>query len=42
MVEFLGMIFIILPKLEVMFEAFENIPAFTLFIMNVAKFIRIN
>jgi type IV pilus assembly protein PilC len=42
MVEFLGMIFIILPKLEVMFEAFENIPAFTLFIMNVAKFIRTN
>lgn len=42
MMEFLGMIFIILPKLETMFEAFENIPKFTLFIMNVSKYIRTN
>ena len=42
MIEFLGMIFIILPKLEVMFESFDNIPAFTLFIMNASKFIRSN
>ncbi|MGI6484714.1 MAG: type II secretion system F family protein [Candidatus Dojkabacteria bacterium] len=42
MVEFLGMIFIVLPKLETMFEAFENIPAFTQFIMNASKFIRTN
>lgn len=39
-VEFAGMIFIILPKLETLFAAFENIPAFTLFIMNVARFVR--
>ena len=42
LIEFIGMIFIVLPKLETMFEAFENIPAFTLFIMNTARFIRTN
>lgn len=42
LMEFLGMIFIVLPKLETMFEAFENIPKFTLFIMSASKFIRTN
>lgn len=42
MVEFIGMIFVILPKMESLFSAFENIPAFTVFIMNAARFIRTN
>ncbi len=41
-VEFLGMVFVVLPKMEVMFETFDNIPAFTQFIMNTSRFIRAN
>ena len=40
--EFIGMIFIVLPKLEDLFSSFPNIPPFTLFVMNVAKYIRTN
>lgn len=39
---FLGMIFIVFPKLETLFEAFENVPATTKFIINVANGIRTN
>lgn len=39
-VMFLGMIFIVFPKLEVLFEAFENVPPTTRFIINVATSIR--
>jgi type IV pilus assembly protein PilC len=41
-VEFVGMIFIILPKLEDLFSSFPNIPPFTMFVMNMANFIRTN
>ncbi len=40
--EFVGMIFIILPKLEDLFSSFPNIPPFTMFVMNAASFIRTN
>ncbi|MBP8979447.1 type II secretion system F family protein [Candidatus Dojkabacteria bacterium] len=39
---FLAMIFIVFPKLEVMFATFENIPTFTKTILSVAKYIRTN
>jgi len=39
-VMFLGMIFVVFPKLETLFEAFENVPATTKFIMNAATFVR--
>jgi len=41
-VEFLGMVFVVLPRMEAMFEAFENIPAFTMFVMKASRFIRAN
>jgi type IV pilus assembly protein PilC len=41
-VEFVGMIFIILPKLESLFSSFPNIPPFTMFVMKMANFIRTN
>lgn len=41
-VEFLGMIFIVLPRLETLFSAFPNVPPFTVFIMTVAQAIRSN
>jgi type IV pilus assembly protein PilC len=40
--EFVGMIFIVLPRLEDLFSSFPNIPPFTLFVMNAAQFIRSN
>lgn len=40
--EMLGVIFFILPKLEVMFASFEHIPAFSLFVVNVARMFRDN
>lgn len=40
--EFIGMIFIILPKLEALFSSFPNIPPFTMFVMNMANYIRTN
>lgn len=42
MVEFIGMIFIVLPKMESLFSSFPNIPAFTVFVMNAAMTIRTN
>lgn len=39
-VVFLAMIFVIFPKLETMFAAFENVPAFTQGILNISRFIR--
>jgi type IV pilus assembly protein PilC len=42
MAEFIGMIFIVLPKMESLFSAFPNIPAFTVFIMKTAGSIRTN
>ena len=41
-VEMLGVVFFILPRLEVMFASFENVPAFSLMVVNVAKFAREN
>lgn len=41
-VEFTGMIFFILPKLETLFASFQNIPPFTQAILNAARFIRTN
>ena len=40
--EFVGMIFIVLPKLETLFSSFPNIPPLTLFIMKTALSIRTN
>jgi type IV pilus assembly protein PilC len=40
--EFVGMIFIVLPKLESLFTSFPNIPPLTLFIMKTALSIRTN
>ncbi len=39
---FLGMIFFVFPKLETLFEAFENVPPMTAFIINAATAIRSN
>ncbi len=41
-VEFVGMIFIVLPKMEALFSTFPNIPPLTQFIMNTAFYIREN
>lgn len=41
-IEFVGMIFLILPKLEALFSSFPNIPAFTMFVMTSALYIRTN
>jgi len=41
-VEMIGMVYIILPKLEELFMSFPNIPAFTMAIVNAASFIRAN
>lgn len=40
MVEMLGVVFFILPRLESLFTGFANIPEYTLFVMNMAKYIR--
>ncbi|PKN02952.1 hypothetical protein CVU76_02920 [Candidatus Dojkabacteria bacterium HGW-Dojkabacteria-1] len=40
--EFIGMIFIVLPKMEDLYSSFPNVPAFTIFIMNTAQAIRDN
>ncbi|MBP6976109.1 type II secretion system F family protein, partial [Candidatus Dojkabacteria bacterium] len=40
--EFVGMIFVVLPKLEALFSSFPNIPPLTLFIMKTALSIRTN
>ena len=42
MVEFIGMIFIVLPKMEALFSSFPNIPPLTVFILNTANAIRIH
>lgn len=39
-VEFVGMIFIVLPKMEALFSSFPNIPPLTVFILNTANAIR--
>jgi type IV pilus assembly protein PilC len=39
-VEFIGMIFIVLPKLESVFSSFPEVPPFTRFIMDSAQYIR--
>jgi len=41
-VEMLGVIFFILPKLEELFKSFENIPPFTVSILKFSSFIRTN
>lgn len=41
-VEFVGMIFFILPKLESLFTSFPNVPAFTKSLISAAGFIRLN
>lgn len=41
-VEFIGMIFFILPKLEALFTSFPNVPAFTVMLIGAAGFIRQN
>ncbi len=41
-VEFVGMIFVVLPKMEALFSAFPNVPPLTVFIMNSANLIRNN
>lgn len=40
--EFIGMIFIVLPKMENLYSSFTNVPAFTVFVMNTAQAIRDN
>lgn len=40
--EFVGMIFIVLPKMENLYSSFPNVPPFTIFIMNSAQAIRDN
>lgn len=40
--EMLGVMFFILPKLDALFTSFEDIPAFTKFVLNMAEFIRQN
>ncbi len=39
-VMFFAMVFFVFPKLETLFEAFENVPAFTRFVMEAAAVIR--
>lgn len=40
--EMLGVVFFILPKLEVMFASFENVPAFSQMVVNLARLLREN
>jgi len=40
--EMLGVIYFILPKMEGLFNAFENPPALTMFVLNASNFIRTN
>jgi len=40
LVEVLGVIFLILPRLESLFTGFANVPEFTLFVMNGSRYIR--
>ena len=40
--EMIGMIFFIMPKLDTMFSAFENIPTFSRMVVDAARFIREN
>lgn len=42
MVEFAGVIYFILPKLETLFSSFKNVPEFTMFIMRMGAFLRNN
>lgn len=41
-VEMVGVMFFILPKLEDVFSSFEGIPPFTLFVLNLSRFMREN
>ncbi|WKZ24048.1 MAG: type II secretion system F family protein [Candidatus Dojkabacteria bacterium] len=41
-VEMAGVIFFVLPKLETLFLTFKNIPQYTIVIMQVTRFIRLN
>lgn len=41
-IEMIGVLFFILPKLEDVFVSFEGIPPFTLFILNLSRFMREN
>ncbi len=41
-VEMVGVLFYILPKLDALFSSFQNVPAFTMTIVNMAKFVRSN
>jgi type IV pilus assembly protein PilC len=40
--EMIGVIFFIMPQMETMFAAFENVPAFSVAVVSIAKFIREN
>ncbi len=40
--EMMGVVFFILPKMEVMFASFENVPAFSMMVVNFAKLFREN
>lgn len=40
--EMIGMVFFILPKMEAMFASFENVPAFSRMVVDLAKFFREN
>jgi len=42
MVEMFGVIYFLLPKLDALFSSFKNPPEFTVFIINLTKFIREN
>ena len=42
MFEFIGMIFVVLPRMEALFSSFPNIPPLTIFIMSTAQSIRNN
>ena len=42
MFEFIGMIFIVLPKMEALFSSFPNIPPLTMFILRTANGVREN
>lgn len=42
LVEMMGVMFFILPKLDALFSSFENTPTFTVAILNVAYFMRAN
>ena len=42
MVEMLGVVYFLLPKLESLFNSFKNPPEFTVFVLNASKFLRDN